>query len=55
MSVKHLQPYADRLTFHVTPGIGGFSQIPVGAEGHKNGRSGSRPRRQLVAGTYVSL
>jgi hypothetical protein len=44
ISVKHLQPYADRLTFQVTPDVGGLPPIPVGPEGHKNGHRGSRQR-----------
>lgn len=55
MSVSHLQPYADKLTFQVTPESGGNPSNPGFPEGHKNGHSGSRPRLQLVARTDVSL
>jgi len=55
MSVKHLQPYADRLTFEVTPESDGNPSNPVGSEGHKSGHNGSRPRLRLVAGLDVSL
>jgi integrase len=54
MSVKHLAPYADRLTFPVTPETGGLPPFSDLAEGHKTGHSGSRPRLKLVAGTDVS-
>lgn len=55
MSVSHLQPYADKLTFQVTPGKSGNGSNPGFPGGHKNSHSGSRPRLRLVAGTDVSL
>lgn len=54
MSVKHLQPYADQLTFSVTPRTGGNPPAGGSAEGHKNGHSSEPPRLKLVAGTDVS-
>lgn len=54
MSVKHLAPYADRLTFPATPEEGGKPSVPVSAEGSKNGHSRSPTRLKLVAGTDVS-
>ncbi|MDO6415461.1 site-specific integrase [Sphingomonas sp. BIUV-7] len=58
MSAKHLQPYADKLIFPVTPE--GSAQVvekpaePGFATGHKNGHSGGHFRLRLVAGTDVS-
>ena len=54
MSVKHLAPYADQLTFPVTSGKGGNPPEPVAAEGHKSGHSPEPFRLKLVAGTDVS-
>jgi len=51
MSVKHLAPYADQLTFPATSGEGEKPSVPDLAEGSKNGHSGSRSRLRLVAGT----
>jgi len=48
MSVKHLAPYADQLTFPVTPGNGGKLPEPVLPEGNKTGHSEPRPRLHLV-------
>lgn len=48
MSVKHLAPYADQLTFPVTPEMAEIPEIGVDGSGHKNGHSGSRPRLHLV-------
>ena len=49
MSVKHLAPYADQLTFPVTVGNGGIPPIPEPPVGHKNGHSDGRFRLKLVA------
>ena len=58
LSVKHLAPYADQLTFPVTPKVATQAiegvEIRAGDEGHKTGHSGSRPRLRLVAGTDLS-
>lgn len=54
MSVKHLAPYADQLTFSVTLKTGGNPPIEVSSEGHKNGHSESRTQLRLVAGTDLS-
>lgn len=54
MSVKHLAPYADRLTFPVTLENGGNPSAPVLAEGHKTGHNEGRLRLKLVAGTDVN-
>ncbi len=54
MSVKHLAPYADRLTIPATSGESGKPSAPDLAEGSKNGHSEGRPRLQLVAGTDLS-
>ncbi len=54
MSVKHLAPYADRLTFPATPEDGWKPSVPVLAEGSKSGHSEGRSRLKLVAGTDVS-
>lgn len=54
MSVKHLAPYADRLTIPTTSGEGEKPSVPDLAEGSKNGHSGSRPRLTLVAGADLS-
>lgn len=48
MSVKHLAPYADQLTFGVTLGNGGKPPRPESTTGHKNGHSGGRPALHLV-------
>ena len=47
MSAKHLQPFADQLTFPVT---GAKPESPGNQyrQGHKNGHSGARPRLRLV-------
>ena len=49
MSTKHLAPYADQLTFSVTPESGGQPPFAVSAEGHKNDHSWGRARLKLVA------
>ena len=54
MSVKHLQPYADQLTFPVTVPNGGNPPIEDCPEGLKKGQSDGRPRLKLGAGTVVS-
>jgi integrase len=54
MSTKHLAPYADQLTFEVTPKSGGEPPFAVSPGGHKNGHSSSRARLKLVAGTDLS-
>lgn len=48
MSVKHLAPYADQLTFPVTLENGGKPGPEIGSSGHKTGHSGGRARLQLV-------
>lgn len=54
MSVKHLAPYADQLTFLVTPKAGGNPPARCVSESHKNGHSPEPPRLRLVAGADVS-
>ena len=49
LSVKHLAPYADQLTFPVTAGIGGNPPVPESPVGHKTGHSDGRFRLKLVA------
>jgi len=55
MSVKHLAPYADRLTLNGSVRDGeetpDFSALE---QGHNSGHSSSRPRLKVVAGTDVS-
>lgn len=48
MSVKHLQPYADKLIFSVTAAERPKTLESQISAGHKNGHSGARPRLQLV-------
>lgn len=61
MSVKHLAPYADQLTFPAPPG--GWRKTassPLRRKGStmvtgpKNGHSEDRPQLQLVAGVDLS-
>ncbi len=54
MSTKHLAPYADQLTFEVTPESGGQPPFAVLPEGHKKGHSAGRARLRLVACTDLS-
>lgn len=58
LSVKHLAPYADQLTFPVTQAVAqqAIENVETGAGegGHKNGHSPSRPRLRIVAGTDLS-
>lgn len=48
MSVKHLQPYADQLTFEVTENKKSKALENQNSDEHKNGHSGARPRLHLV-------
>jgi hypothetical protein len=54
VSVKHLQPYADQLTFSVTPRTGGIPPVERLTQGHKNGHSSETPRVRIVAGADIS-
>ncbi len=49
LSVKHLAPYADQLTFPVTAGIGGNPPVPESPVGHKLVTVTARFRLKLVA------
>lgn len=49
LSVKHLAPFADQLTFPVTAGNGGNPPVPESPAGHKTGHSEGRFRLKLVA------
>ena len=49
LSVMHLAPYADQLTFPVTAGIGGNPPITENRLGYKTGHSDGRFRLKLVA------
>ena len=48
MSAKHLQPYADQLTFPVTGAVSPKALESQNPAGHKNGHSGAVPRLRLV-------
>ena len=50
MSVKHLQPYADQLTFEVTENKKSKALENQNSAEHKSGHSGARPRLHLVVG-----
>jgi integrase len=54
MSVKHLQPYADRLIFPVTPEEPAKSVETLDSPVHKSGHTWSRKGLRLVGGTDVN-